>query len=65
MEDKREFLETKASQARELALTAIASFGNGHVGGSMSIMDALAVCSMTPCAWMIRTRTGRIRSWII
>lgn len=43
MEDKREFLETKASQARELALTAIASFGNGHVGGSMSIMDALAV----------------------
>lgn len=43
MEDKREFLETKARQARELALTAIASFGNGHVGGSMSIMDALAV----------------------
>lgn len=43
MEDKREFLETKASQARELALTAIVSFGNGHVGGSMSIMDALAV----------------------
>lgn len=31
MEDKREFLETKASQARELALTAIVSFGNGHV----------------------------------
>ena len=43
MEDKREFLETKARQARELELTAIASFGNGHVGGSMSIMDALAV----------------------
>ena len=43
MEDKREFLETKARQARELALTVIASFGNGHVGGSMSIMDALAV----------------------
>lgn len=43
MEDKREFLETKARQARELVLTAIASFGNGHVGGSMSIMDALAV----------------------
>ena len=43
MEDKREFLETKARQARELALTAIASFGNGHVGGSMSIMDTLAV----------------------
>ena len=43
MEDKREFLETKARQARELALTAIASFGNGHVGGSMLIMDALAV----------------------
>lgn len=43
MEDKREFLETKSRQARELALTAIASFGNGHVGGSMSIMDALAV----------------------
>ena len=43
MEDKWEFLETKARQARELALTAIASFGNGHVGGSMSIMDALAV----------------------
>lgn len=43
MEDKREFLETKARQARELALTVIASFGNGHVGGSMTIMDALAV----------------------
>lgn len=43
MEDEREFLETKARQARELALTVIASFGNGHVGGSMSIMDALAV----------------------
>ena len=66
MEDKREFLETKDRQARELALTVIASFGTGHVGGSMSIMDALAVLFYDAMrAWMIRTRTGRIRSWII
>ena len=60
MEDKREFLETKARQARELALTVIASFGNGHVGGSMSIMDALAVLFYDAMAETGNVRPGSV-----
>lgn len=60
MEDKREFLETKARQARELVLTAIASFGNGHVGGSMSIMDALAVLFYDAMAETGNVRPGSV-----
>ena len=60
MEDKREFLETKDRQARELALTVIASFGTGHVGGSMSIMDALAVLFYDAMAETGNVRPGSV-----
>ena len=43
--DKKEAaaLKIKAAQIRIAALTAIHSLGSGHVGGSLSICDALAV----------------------
>lgn len=37
------YLQGKSKEARTLALQAIHSVGNGHVGGTMSIMDALVV----------------------
>ena len=36
-------LEYHAAQIRKLTITAIESAGYGHIGGSMSICDALAV----------------------
>ena len=43
--DKKEAaaLKIKAAEIRIAALTAIHSLGSGHVGGSLSICDALAV----------------------
>jgi len=41
--NKREFLEAKAKDIRRHTLDSIATLGVGHVGGSMSIVDLLAV----------------------
>ncbi len=42
-QSKRQFLKQKAREARIAALTGIHSFGCGHVGGSMSIIETLVV----------------------
>ncbi len=41
--DKINFLKDKAKELRLSALETISHFGSGHVGGVMSVMDALAV----------------------
>ncbi len=41
--DKRAYLELQAKEIRKHTLDCIATLGVGHVGGSMSIVDALAV----------------------
>jgi transketolase len=44
MEQKKlDFLTAKARQLRDDAMEIIAGFGVGHIGGTMSVMDALAV----------------------
>ncbi|MGI6083964.1 MAG: transketolase [Acetivibrionales bacterium] len=41
--DKKTFLTEKVKEARIAALDCINSFGSGHVGGSMSIIETLVV----------------------
>jgi transketolase len=41
--EKRQFLETQAKEIRKLTINCIATLGVGHVGGSLSIADILAV----------------------
>jgi len=41
--DKRVYLETQAKEIRKSTLECIGNLGVGHVGGSMSICDVLAV----------------------
>ena len=43
MGDKRQFLEQKAWEARILTIKAIAAYGTGHLGGSLSIAEVLTV----------------------
>ena len=38
-----EFLTAKARQLRDDAIETIGRFGVGHIGGTMSVMDALTV----------------------
>ncbi len=40
---QKEFLTAKARQLRNDAIETIGRFGSGHIGGSMSVMDALTV----------------------
>jgi len=41
--DKRTYLETQAKEIRKLTINTIATLGVGHIGGSLSIADCLAV----------------------
>lgn len=41
--EKRQFLEAQAKEIRKLTINCIATLGVGHVGGSLSIADILAV----------------------
>ncbi len=41
--DRIDFLKDKANELRMSALETISHFGSGHVGGVMSVMDALTV----------------------
>jgi len=41
--EKRQFLEAQAKEIRKLTINSIATLGVGHVGGSLSIADILAV----------------------
>ncbi len=41
--EKRIFLEQKAKEIRKLTIGCIATLGVGHIGGSLSIADILAV----------------------
>lgn len=43
MDKRKEFLEEKAKQIRRLTMYEFACIGLGHVGGSLSIADVLAV----------------------
>ena len=40
---QKQFLTAKARQLRDDVIETIGRFGSGHIGGSMSVMDALTV----------------------
>ena len=40
---QKQFLTAKARQLRDDVIETIGRFGSGHIGGAMSVMDALTV----------------------